>query len=80
MYQIPAETNKLTKLTQKGYFQPKKEYNENYHRILYIQISLGCKLQLQQTIVWNKFAIKKYFSSKTERMNIANEFFIFKLE
>ena len=36
------------KLTQKGYFRTKKE-NENYHRILHIQINLDSKFQLQQT-------------------------------
>ena len=37
------------KLTQKGYFRSKK--NENYHRILHIQINLDSKFQLQQTIL-----------------------------
>ena len=37
------------KLTQKGYFRTKK--NENYHRILHIQINLDSKFQLQQTIL-----------------------------
>ena len=34
------------KLTQKEYFRTKK--NENYHRILRIQINLDSKFQLQQ--------------------------------
>ena len=37
------------KLTQKGYFRSKK--NENYHRILHIQINLDSKFELQQTIL-----------------------------
>ena len=47
------------KLTQKGYFRTKK--NENYHRILHIQINLDSKFQLQQTILIQK---KVYFRSK----------------
>ena len=39
------------KLIQNGYFQWQKEKNENRHQILYIQISLGSKFQLQQTIL-----------------------------
>ena len=29
------------KLTQRGYFQSKKENNENHHRILHIRTGLG---------------------------------------
>ena len=62
------------KLTQKGYFRTKK--NENYHRILHIQINLDSKFQLQQTILIQK----KYTSGrKDQKMNITIEFFIFKL-
>ena len=38
--------NIWTKLTQKGYFQSKKEENENHHQILDIRISLGSKYLL----------------------------------
>ena len=39
---------------------------ENHHRIVHIRISLGSKVQLQQTILilWKKFARKKVFSDK----------------
>ena len=67
------------KLTQKGYFRTKK--NENYHRILHIQINLDSKFQLQQTIlIFGTNFQKKYTSTqKQEKMNMAIEFFIFEL-
>ena len=47
------------KLTQKEYFGTKK--NENYHRILHIQINLGSKFQFQQTIlIFGTNSKKKY--------------------
>ena len=56
------------KLAQKGYFQSKKEIKkENYiHRILYIQISLGTKFHLKQTILIfrAKFIPTGYLRSK----------------
>ena len=44
---------------------------ENNHRILHIQISLGSKFQLQQTILifWNKFAPKKNTSGQKQQKN-----------
>ena len=43
-FQLKLTTlNFWTKLSPKGYFQSKKELNENYHRILQIQISPGSK-------------------------------------
>ena len=40
--------NFWTKLTQKGYFQSKKENNENHHQILNMLISQGSKFSLQK--------------------------------
>ena len=34
------------KLTQNGYFGTKKKENENYHRILHIQINLDSNFQV----------------------------------
>ena len=45
------------KLTQKGISELK---NENYHRIFHIQINLGSKFQLQQTIWIFGKNLKKY--------------------
>ena len=54
------------KLTQKGYFRSKK--NENYHRILHIQINLDSKFQLQQTIlIFGTNFQKKYTSSRKQK-------------
>ena len=49
--------------------------------ILLIQISLGAKFQLKLTVLifWTKFAQKGYFQSKTQKMNITIEFYIFEL-
>ena len=69
------------KLTQKGYFRTKK-IHENYLRILHIEINLDFKFQLQQAILifGTNFQERVYFRSKTnKKMNIAIEFFIFKL-
>ena len=41
----------LSKLNHKGYFRFKKENNESQQRILHIQISLGSKFQIQQTVL-----------------------------
>ena len=65
------------KLTQKGYFRTKK--NENYHRILHIQISLDSKFHFPQTISASTNQKKGYFRSKTQKMIITIEFFIFEL-
>ena len=44
-------------------------------------LDLGFKIQLQKTIliVWNKFYKKGYLLSKTDKMNITIEFFVFEL-
>ena len=46
----------------------KKKKNENHHQILNVQISLGSKYQLQQTILiyWNKFPKQECFEMKTK--------------
>ena len=55
---------------------------ENHHRILHIQISLGSKFQLQQTIliffeqIWPQ---KESSWLKIEKMKITIEFGMFKL-
>ena len=70
------------KLTQKGFFRTKK-IHENYLRILHIQINLDFKFQLQQAIlIFGQISKKKYTfgrKQKKKKMNIAIEFFIFKL-
>ena len=75
--------NFWTKLTQKGFFQYKKEKkNENDRLILYIRNSLRSKLQLQQTILifWNTFSKKRLQPVENmKKMNITIEFFKFKL-
>ena len=56
------------------YFQSKKE--EKYHRILHIEVNLGDKFQLQQTILifWTTFVPRKDKSGqKQEKMNITIE-------
>ena len=59
-----------------------KQKKEHNHRLLYIEVSLGSKFQLQQTILifWNKFLKKKEYLSKTKRANITIEFLIFELD
>ena len=54
---------------------------KNYHRIPHIQINLDSKFQLQQTILifGTNFQKNIYLWSKTEKMNITTEFFIFEL-
>ena len=54
---------------------------ESHQRIFHIQKSLGSKCQLQQTILifGNTFLKKGYFQSKTKKMNIPIEFFVFEL-
>ena len=59
----------------------KTENSEHHHWILHVRSSLGTKFQLKLTILifWTKFAQKRCFRSKTEKVNIAIEFYIFKL-
>ena len=54
---------------------------EHHHRIQYIWISLALTFKRKQTIsiFQNKFHKKRYFRSKTEKMNITIEFFLSEL-
>ena len=53
--------------------------SEHDHWIVHIQISIGSKLQLKLTKIffWTRFTQKRYFWSKTEKVNIIIEFCIF---
>ena len=55
--------------------------SEYHYWILHIEISLGTEFQRKLTILifWTKFAQKKNFRLKTEKVNIIIEFYIFKL-
>ena len=67
-------------LTKKG-ISNHKQKSEHHHWILHIWISLSTKFQVKLTVLifWNKFALKGYFQSKTEEVNITIEFCIFGL-
>ena len=55
---------------------------ENHHRILHIRISLGSKLQLQQTILifWEqRYPPKNPSGQKQQKMNITIESVILEL-
>ena len=72
LYQISAKTDNfefLDQINPKMLFSIKN--NENHHQILHIRIGVGSKFPVEQT--------KSYFQTKAEKMNIATEFFIFKL-
>ena len=58
------------KLTQKGYFQTKK----NYHRILHTEINLYIEILIFGT----NFRKKVYFRSNIQKMNITIKFYISK--
>ena len=53
--------------------------SEHDHWIVHIRISIGSKLQLKLTknFFWTRFTQKRYFWSKTEKVNIIIEFCIF---
>ena len=74
------EKNFSIKLIQKGYFQTKRK-NENYHRILHIQINTDSKFQLQQTTLILKQISKKSILSaeNREKTNITIQLLIFEL-
>ena len=67
-------------LTKKG-ISNHKQKSEHHHWILHIWISLSTKFQVKLTVLifWTKFALKSYFWSKTEKMNITIESSIFEL-
>ena len=59
-----------------------EQNKKNYHRILYIQVNLDSKYQLQHSILifGANFQKKKYTSGqKQKKMNITIESFIFEL-
>ena len=58
--------NFWTKLTQKGYFQSKKEKKKN-NLILHIGTSLSSKFQQINLIFWKKFPEKRLLPDKTEK-------------
>ena len=62
-------------------FPAENRKREYHHWILHIWISLGTKFQLKLIILgfWIKFTQKRYFQSKTDKVNITNEFCIFEL-
>ena len=67
-------------LPKKGIFG-RKWKSEHHYWILYIRISLGTNFHFKQT-TFNfgiKFAQKRYFWSKREKVIIAIEFWIFEL-
>ena len=74
------EKNFSIKLIQKGYFQTKRK-NENFHRILHIQINTDSKFQLQQTTLILKQISKKSILSaeNREKTNITIQLLIFEL-
>ena len=57
------------------------ENSDHRHWILQIRISLGIMFDLKPTILifWTKFVRNKYFRSKTKKVNITIEFYIFEL-
>ena len=65
-------------MLKKGIFNLKREY---HHRFLRIQVSLDNKLHFKQTILKSctKSTQKGYFRSKTKKVNITVEFFVFEL-
>ena len=67
-------------LTKKG-ISNRKQKSEHHHWILHIWISLSTKFHFKLTVLifWTKFALKGYFQSKMEEVNIAIEFCIFEL-
>ena len=59
----------------------KKKRNENDLRILHIQINVGSKFQLQQSILIfsKKIDIKKILSVEKRKMNITIDFFKYQI-
>ena len=66
-------------MTTKRVFPNKTK--KNYHQILYIQINLDSKYQLQHSILMFGANFQKKYTSgqKQKKMNITIEFFIFEL-
>ena len=68
-------------LCPKTVFRVVNRKSERHHWILSTWIILSIKFQVKLTklIFWTKFALKGYFRSKTEKVNITTEFCIFEL-
>ena len=62
-------------------FLTEKVKSEHRHWILHIRISLGVKFHFELTILnfWAKFAQEEHFLSKTKKVNITFEFWVFEL-
>ena len=67
-----AILNVWTKLIQKKFFLVQNRKREHHHWNLHVPISLDTKFQLKLTIY-----TKIYFQSKTEKVNITMEFYIY---
>ena len=69
-------------LAKGSYFQSKTDkIDRHHHWILHIWIRFCIKFHFEQTILnfWTKFTQEKYWSSKTEKVNITSESWIFRL-
>ena len=76
---LTASFNILNQICIKRVFQLFKRKREHHHRIQHIRLlSLGTKFQVKQTILifCIKFVEKGYFRFKTEKVNIAIQFYI----
>ena len=75
----------LDQIYLKNVFLVKNGKNEHHHWFLNIQISLDTKFQLKLTTdsliltFWTNFSQNGYFRSKTEKVDITNEFCILEL-
>ena len=83
-YKISGETVNFDILDQvcpKKVFLVENRKREHHHWILRIWIGLSTKFQAKLSILifWTKFAQKRYFWSKAEKVNIIIEFCVFEL-
>ena len=71
----------MDQICSKRVFPVENEKSEHHHCILHIRIALSTKFHFTQTIFnfGTKFAQKGYFLSKTKKVNIIIEFYIFEL-
>ena len=71
----------LDQICPKRAFSVEMSVVEHHHWILHIRITLGNKfhVKLKILIFWIKFALKEYFRSKMEKVNITIAFCIFEL-
>ena len=68
------------KFARKRAFSVENGKSEHHHWILYTWINVGTKFHFKQTALKfeSKFTQKEYFWSKTKKVNITTEFYIFK--